>query len=58
MSAAPFLHSSLLQVINDVMLWPAHVQTVPQASSFLHSSFLQVIDAVMLWPVHVQKVAE
>ena len=31
MSAASFLHSSFLQAINVVMLWPVHVQKVPQA---------------------------
>ena len=35
MSAASFLHSSFLQVINAVMLWPVHVQKVPQASEHL-----------------------
>ena len=32
MSAASFLHSSFLQAINAVMLWPTHVQKLPQAS--------------------------
>ena len=35
MSAASFLHSSFLQVINAVMLWPVHVQKVLQASEHL-----------------------
>ena len=37
MSAASFLHSSLLQAINAVMLWPVHVEKVPQASEHLCS---------------------
>ena len=32
MSAASFLHSSFLQAMNAVMLWPVNVQKVPQAS--------------------------
>ena len=32
MSAASFLHSSFLQAIGAVMLWPVYVQKVPQAS--------------------------
>ena len=32
MSTASFLHSSFLQAINAVMLWPVHVQNVHQAS--------------------------
>ena len=35
MLAASFLHSSFLQVINAVMLWPVHVQKVPQALEHL-----------------------
>ena len=35
MSAASFLHSSFLQAINAVMLWPVHVEKVPQASEHL-----------------------
>ena len=35
MSAASFLHSSVLQVISAVMLWPVHAQKVPQASKHL-----------------------
>ena len=40
MSAASFLHSSFLQVVNAVMLWPVHVQKVPQASEHLCSAKL------------------
>ena len=35
MSAPSFLHSSFLQAISAVMLWPVHVQKVPQASEHL-----------------------
>ena len=35
MSAASFLHSSFLQAINAVMLWPVHVERVSQASEHL-----------------------
>ena len=35
MSAASFLHSSFLQAINAVMLWPVHVEKVPQALEHL-----------------------
>ena len=35
MSAASFLHSSFLQAISAVMLWPVHFQKVPQASEHL-----------------------
>ena len=35
MAAASFLHSSFLQAISAVMLWPVHVQKVPQASEHL-----------------------
>ena len=35
MSVASFLHFSFLQAINAVMLWPVHVQKVPQASEHL-----------------------
>ena len=41
MSAASFLHSSFLQEINAVMLWPVHVQKVPQASEHLCPAKLQ-----------------
>ena len=41
MSAASFLHSPFLQVINAVMLWPVHVQKVPQASEHLCPAKLQ-----------------
>ena len=41
MSAASFLHSSFLQAINAVMLWPVHVQKVPQASEHLCPAKLQ-----------------
>ena len=39
--AASFLHSSFLQAISAVMLWPVHVQKVPQASEQLCPSKLQ-----------------
>ena len=35
MSAASFLHSSFLRAISATMLWPVHVQEVPQASEHL-----------------------
>ena len=35
MSATSFLHSSFLQVINSVVLWPVRVQKVTQASEHL-----------------------
>ena len=41
MSAASFLHSSFLQAISAVMLWPVHVQKVPPASEFLCPTKLQ-----------------
>ena len=41
MSAVSFLHSSFLQAINAVMLWPVHVQKVPQASEHLCPAKLQ-----------------
>ena len=41
MSAASFLHSSFLRSISAVMLWPAHVQKVPQASEHLCPAKLQ-----------------
>ena len=41
MSAASFLHSSFLQAINAVMLWPVHVEKVPQASEHLCPAKLQ-----------------
>ena len=40
MSVASFLHSSFLRVISAVMLWPVHVQKVPQASEHLCSAKL------------------
>ena len=42
MSAASFLHSSFLQTINSVMLWPVHVQKVPWASEHLCPAKLQI----------------
>ena len=39
--AASFLHSSFLQAINVVMLWPVHVEKVPQASEHLCTAKLQ-----------------
>ena len=41
MSAASFLHSSFLQAINIVMLWPVHVQKVPQTPEYLCPTKLQ-----------------
>ena len=41
MSATYFLHSSFLQAINAVMLWPVHVQKVLQASEHLCPAKLQ-----------------
>ena len=41
MSAASFLHSSFLQAVKAVMLWPVQVQTVPQASEHLCPAKLQ-----------------
>ena len=41
MSAASFPHSSFLQAINAVMLWPVHVQKVPQATEHLCPAKLQ-----------------
>ena len=41
MSAASFLHSSFLQVINAVMFWLVHVQKVPQVSKHLCPATLQ-----------------
>ena len=35
MSAASFLHSSFLQAVSAVMLWPVHVQKVSQAYEHL-----------------------
>ena len=32
MSATSFLHSSFLQAISAVMLWPVYVEKIPQAS--------------------------
>ena len=37
----PFLHSSFLQAISAVMLWPVHVQKVSQASEHLCPAKLQ-----------------
>ena len=42
MSAASFLHSSFLQAISAVMLWPVHVGKVPQASEHLCPAKLQI----------------
>ena len=41
MSAASFLYSSFLQAINAVMLWPVHVQIIPEASEHLCPAKLQ-----------------
>ena len=41
MSATSFLHSSFFQAIIAVMLWPFHVQKVPQASELFCSAKLQ-----------------
>ena len=41
LSATSFLHSSSLRAINAVMLWPVHVQNVPQASEHLCPAKLQ-----------------
>ena len=41
MPAASILHPSFLQAINVVMLWPVHVQKVPQASEHLCPAKLQ-----------------
>ena len=41
MSAASFLHSSFLQAIDAVMLWPVHVEKVPQASEHICPTKLQ-----------------
>ena len=41
MSAASCLHSSFLQAISAVMLWPFHAQKVPQASKPLCPAKLQ-----------------
>ena len=41
MSAASFLHSSFLQAVSAVMLWPVHIQKVPQASEHLCPAKLQ-----------------
>ena len=41
MSAASFLHSSFLQAINVVILWPVRAQKVPQASEHLCPAKLQ-----------------
>ena len=41
MSTASFLHSSFVQAINAVMLWPEHVENVPQASEHLCPANLQ-----------------
>ena len=39
--AASCLHCSFLQAINAVMLWPVHVQKIPEASEHLCSAKLQ-----------------
>ena len=41
MSPASFLHSSFLQANSAVMLWPVHVEKVPQASEHLCPARLQ-----------------
>ena len=41
MSIASFLHSSFLQSISAVMLWPVHVQKGPQACEHLCRAKLQ-----------------
>ena len=41
MSAASFLHSSFLQVVNAVMLWLVRAEKVPQASEHLCPAKLQ-----------------
>ena len=41
LSAVSFLHSSFLQAISAMMLWPVHVQKVPQASEHPCSAKLQ-----------------
>ena len=41
-----FLHSSFLQAVNAVMLWPVHVQNVPQASEHLCPAKLQTRCAI------------
>ena len=48
MSAASILQSSRLQVMNAVMLWPVHVQKVPQASKRLCPARLQARSAVFV----------
>ena len=49
MSAASFLHSSFLQVISAVMLWPVYVKNVPKSlsTSALPSCRPDVICAVL-----------
>ena len=47
MSAASFLHSSFLQAISAVMLWPVHVQKVSQASEHLCPAKLQTKTGVI-----------
>ena len=42
MSAASFFRFSFLQAISAVMLWPVHVEKVPQASEHLCPSKLQI----------------
>ena len=58
MSAASFLHSSSLQVINAVMLWSVHVQKVPQATEHLCPAKLQTrCDSLLVhfhWLRHAQ----
>ena len=41
MLSASFLHSSFLQAVNAVMLWPVRVEKVPQASEHLCPAKLQ-----------------
>ena len=41
MSATSFLHSSFLQAVNPVMLWPVHVHKIPQAYEHLYPAKLQ-----------------
>ena len=51
MSAASFLHSSFLQAISAVMLWPVHVEKVPQASEHLCPTlFMMHGGLVNKWP--------
>ena len=61
MSAASFLHFSFLQAISAVMLWPVHVEKVPQALEHLcpviTPEHTGVVDTRILYiccPVHTQ----